>query len=99
MLLAALASGPTTFAFLREIGAISDSVLGERLRELGDAGLVERHVEPGPPVAVRHALNDAGAVRFPALEALTEWARDHLPTAAALLVTAAQVRCADNLSQ
>ncbi len=81
VLLAALTAGPTTFAALhREIGAISDSVLCDRLRELSDAGLVERRVEPGPPVAVRYALSDAGAALFPVLDALAAWARDHLPT-------------------
>ncbi|MGC8510973.1 MAG: winged helix-turn-helix transcriptional regulator [Acidimicrobiales bacterium] len=80
VLLAALAGGPATFAALhREIGAISDSVLCDRLRELTDAGLVERRVEPGPPVAVRYALSGAGAALFPALDALAAWARDHLP--------------------
>ena len=79
VLLAALAGGPATFAVLhREIGAISDSVLCERLRELSDAGLVERGVEPGPPIAVRYALSDAGTALLPALDALAAWARDHL---------------------
>ena len=80
VLLAALAGGPATFAALhREIGAISDSVLCDRLRELADAGLVERRVTPGPPVTVRYALSDDGAALFPALDALAAWARDHLP--------------------
>ena len=80
VLLAALVGGPATFAALhREIGAISDSVLCDRLRELTTAGLVERRVEPGPPVAVRYTLSDAGAALLPTLHALAVWAHDHLP--------------------
>jgi DNA-binding HxlR family transcriptional regulator len=35
-------------------------------------------VEPGPPIAVRYALSDAGTALLPALDALAAWARDHL---------------------
>ena len=37
-----LRDGPVTFAALREAGEISTSVLTQRLRELGAAGLIER---------------------------------------------------------
>lgn len=59
------------------VPGISDAVLTARLRELCDHGLVERHVEPGPPVAVRYLLTDAGRATRPVLEALRDYARSH----------------------
>jgi DNA-binding HxlR family transcriptional regulator len=53
---------------------LSKRVLGERLAELGESGLVERHVDPGPPVAVTYCLTDRGARLRPAIEALKVWA-------------------------
>jgi len=82
VLLATLSAGPMGFAELkRAVAGISDSMLSERLAELGQAGLLEREVEPGPPVAVRYRLTDAGAGLAPALQALTAWAEDNLPAA------------------
>ena len=65
----------------RAVVGISDSMLSERLTELGHAGLLERTVEPGPPVAVSYRLTDAGTALLPALQALTRWSEDHLPVA------------------
>ena len=80
VLLASLLAGPLGFADLRRaVTGISDSVLSERLSELGRAGLVVRRVEPGPPVAVAYSLTDAGHALLPSIEALTAWSRAHLP--------------------
>jgi len=80
VLLATLAAGPMGFAELkRAVTGISDSMLSDRLSELSHAGLVERQVEPGPPVAVSYRLADSGAALLPALEALTSWAENNLP--------------------
>jgi DNA-binding HxlR family transcriptional regulator len=68
-------------------GAISDSVLSTRLHELTELGLLTRLVLPGPPVAVRYSLTEAGQALIPALDALGSWARGHLSTA---LVPAAE---------
>lgn len=82
VLLATLLAGPLGFADLRRaVAGISDSVLSERLSELGRAGLVVRRVEPGPPVAVTYSLTDAGHALLPAIEALTTWAQENLPAA------------------
>lgn len=73
--------GPAGYADLRRrVEGISDSVLAERLGELQDAGLVARHVAPGPPVAVSYALTAAGRALGPALEALSTWASANLPS-------------------
>ncbi len=57
----------------------SDSVLSERLSELGGAGLVARTAEEGPPLSVTYALTDSGSALLPALRELTAWAAMNLP--------------------
>jgi len=80
VLLGTLRGGPAGFrALARAIDGISDSMLSERLRELGEVGLVARTVGEGPPVSVTYALTDAGRALLPALEQLTRWAEEHLP--------------------
>lgn len=80
VLLGTLISGPAGFAELRRaVAGISDSVLSERLGELCRAGLVQRSVDEGPPIAVDYRLTPAGQALLPALRELTTWAHDNLP--------------------
>jgi DNA-binding HxlR family transcriptional regulator len=79
VLLGTLIQGPAGFAELKRSLRISDSVLSDRLLELTRAGLVERTVDPGPPVAVSYALTANGHALLPALQALTTWAQENLP--------------------
>ena len=80
VILGTLLSGPAGFAELRRaVSGISDSVLSERLTELAGAGLVQRSVDEGPPLAVTYALTQAGHALLPALRELTAWATDNLP--------------------
>jgi DNA-binding HxlR family transcriptional regulator len=80
VLLGTLISGPAGFAELRRaVNGISDSVLSERLTGLCAAGLVERTVNEGPPVAVTYSLTPAGQALLPALNELTAWAAENLP--------------------
>lgn len=80
VILANLFEGPAGFSELRRaVGAISDSVLSERLVELAAADLIERSVSAGPPVAVTYSLTDAGRALLPAMHALANWADEHLP--------------------
>ncbi|GAB3678891.1 winged helix-turn-helix transcriptional regulator [Angustibacter aerolatus] len=79
VILGTLGSGPLGFSDLRRaVQGISDSVLSDRLSELARAGLVQRDVEPGPPVSVGYRLTDAGRALLPALAELTTWARENL---------------------
>ena len=79
VLLGTLVHGPAGFAQLkRAVPGISDSVLSERLTELTAAGLVERTVDAGPPVAVTYRLTEASLALAPALGALSAWAADNL---------------------
>jgi DNA-binding HxlR family transcriptional regulator len=79
VLLGTLIQGPAGFAELKRSLGISDSVLSDRLAELSHAGLVERTVDTGPPVAVSYALTANGHALLPALQALTTWAQENLP--------------------
>jgi len=54
--------------------ALSKRVLSERLSELRSIGLVERDVEPGPPVSVTYRLSERGSALGPAMDALRVWA-------------------------
>jgi DNA-binding HxlR family transcriptional regulator len=78
VLLGTLIQGPAGFAELKRGLGISDSMLSDRLLELTRAGLVERTVDTGPPVAVSYALTDSGQAVLPALQALTTWAKENL---------------------
>ena len=57
---------------------LSDRMLSERLRELEARGVVERHVDPGPPARVTYGLTDMGVGLEPALAALRRWAQHWL---------------------
>jgi DNA-binding HxlR family transcriptional regulator len=68
------------FAELRRgVGAITDSVLSDRLAELADGGLVERTVTDTRPPGVTYSLTPAGADLLPILHQLAAWADASLP--------------------
>ncbi len=80
VIIGTLARGAAGFSELkRAVAGISDSVLSERLAELSGAGLVQRSVSEGPPIAVQYQLTNAGEALLPALQELTAWAKDNLP--------------------
>jgi DNA-binding HxlR family transcriptional regulator len=82
VVLGTLSGGPSGFrALARAVEGISDSVLADRLGELTNAGLVSRTVDEGPPVSVVYELTDAGRALLPALEQISRWAEEHLPSA------------------
>src|SRR5258708_38442843 len=68
---------------LAGIRGISDRVLTERLRELETEGIVERLVDPGPPVRVSYRLTSRGRALQPVLAAIADWAESWLATVAA----------------
>jgi DNA-binding HxlR family transcriptional regulator len=59
---------------LAAVPGLSDRLLAERLRELEVENIVERHVDPGPPVRVGYELTASGKELESALRALAEWA-------------------------
>jgi DNA-binding HxlR family transcriptional regulator len=77
----ALIPAPARFnQLLAGIPGISDRVLTERLRELETEGLVERLVDPGPPVRVSYRLTSRGRALEPVLAAVANWADSWLTT-------------------
>ena len=60
------------------VDGLADRMLADRLQELRRAGLVERRVEEGPPVAVRYALTEKGRAMRPVFTELKRWADDWL---------------------
>jgi DNA-binding HxlR family transcriptional regulator len=66
---------PARFAELsRAVSGLSQRVLSERLRELADAGLLERRVGTGSPITVTYSLTPRGESLAPAMQAMREWA-------------------------
>jgi DNA-binding HxlR family transcriptional regulator len=61
----------------RAIPNVTDGMLSARLRELCARGLVERVVEPGPPVVVTYRLTDAGRDVAPVLDAVRAYGAAH----------------------
>lgn len=83
MIIGVLLEGPRRFAELaRSMPSITDGMLSSRLAELRDAGLVERQIVEGPPVATIYQLTPRGLALRPALTELTEWARLHMDSSA-----------------
>jgi DNA-binding HxlR family transcriptional regulator len=79
LVVAVLGQGPMGFAEVRRrIGAISDSVLSDRLTELADAGLIQRCITDTRPPGVQYGLTPAGEALLPILEQVASWAGDHL---------------------
>lgn len=82
VILGTLSSGPLGFADLRRgVGAITDSVLSDRLVELAEAGLVERTVTETRPPGVSYQLTTSGRQLLPILDQLGSWADTALPPA------------------
>jgi DNA-binding HxlR family transcriptional regulator len=80
VILGTLSRGPSGFADLRRgVGSITDSVLSDRLAELGGAGLVVRTVTDTRPPGVVYALSPTGRELLPILHLLGTWAARHLP--------------------
>jgi DNA-binding HxlR family transcriptional regulator len=58
----------------RAVPGLTNRVMADRLRELQDAGLVDRQVEPGPPITSIYTLTADGEALRPILEPLRPWA-------------------------
>lgn len=82
LIVAVLTQSPAYYSELRRaIPGISERMLSDRLTELGEAGLVIREVDEGPPLRVRYLLTEAGVALGPGLEELRRWAVTHMPEA------------------
>lgn len=88
----ALLPRPARFnQLLAGIPGISDRVLTERLRELEMEGIVERLVDPGPPVRVSYRLTARGRALQPVVGAVDDWAASWLVSSASPSAASAAV--------
>jgi DNA-binding HxlR family transcriptional regulator len=70
ILFAALSGALRFNEFAEAVGGISARMLAERLRDLEQAGLVERRVLPTSPPTVEYRLTSRGRSLAPVIEAL-----------------------------
>jgi DNA-binding HxlR family transcriptional regulator len=71
--------GPLRFSEIAQaVPELSDRLLSERMKELEARGVVERHVEPEPPVRVSYELTPMGRELQPVVRELQSWARHWL---------------------
>lgn len=74
----ALLSGARRYSEVAaQVPGVSDAVLAARLKDLCEHGLVERTVDPGPPVSVRYAPTVTGRDARRVLRALRDYATRH----------------------
>jgi DNA-binding HxlR family transcriptional regulator len=74
-----LLNGRCRYGELRDaIPHLSDRMLSERLKELEQEGIVERHVVAETPVRVEYALTAKGTALARPVDALLEWAHEWL---------------------
>ncbi|CAM4525775.1 helix-turn-helix transcriptional regulator [Corallococcus exiguus] len=87
VILRILMDGPCRFGELTaRIGTISERVLSERLKDLEAEGILERHVDPGPPIRSEYRLTEKGQAFWKVIDELGKWAErwvDVKPTRAA----------------
>jgi DNA-binding HxlR family transcriptional regulator len=78
--LRAMLTGSRRFADIKAaIPGISDVMLTRRLRELEEAGLVQREVMATSPVHVEYRLTEMGAETGPVLDAVIAWSHRWIP--------------------
>jgi len=70
-----LLGGPHHFNEIASgVPGISARLLAQRLRELDERGIVDRHVDAGPPLRVSYRLTEAGEELEASIRALAHWA-------------------------
>jgi len=79
LIIGSLCGGPARFAEVaRAVPGITEGMLSARLQELQEAGIVDREVLEGPPVATVYRLTERGRSLEPALLELARWAQNNL---------------------
>ena len=77
LILTALSAGPRRFGELADTATgLGTKVLSARLKELEARGLLQRHVDPGPPVRVSYELTESGRGFGHVAEAIQRWGRE-----------------------
>lgn len=77
LILGLLGGGPLRFSEIEERAhGVGAKTLSARLKDLEGRGLVERSVEPGPPVRVRYSLTHRGRAFERVAEAIQRWGQE-----------------------
>jgi DNA-binding HxlR family transcriptional regulator len=96
VILAHLKQAPLRYGELRaRVPALSDKVLGQRLRELEGSGLVVRHKKGGRGAPSRYELSARGRSLAPVLQGLHDWGERVSGEVGATVVLAAGRRWRD----
>ena len=77
-ILTAILCGQTRFKDIQEaVHGVSEKVLTERLRQMQDDRLIDRHECYGYPPRVEYRLTDHGKHLYAIVYQLTEWGQEH----------------------
>lgn len=77
-ILTAILCGNTRFKdILTAVHGLSDKVLTERLRQMADDRLIEKHECYGYPPRVEYSLTDHGKQLYVIVYRMTEWGLEH----------------------
>jgi DNA-binding HxlR family transcriptional regulator len=77
LILTLLQAGPKRFGELGESApGLGTKVLSARLKDLESRGLIQRQVEPGPPVRVSYALTSKGRAFGQVAQAVEQWGHE-----------------------
>ena len=68
-----LFEGDHRFNELKRASGASSYTLSRVLESLEEDGIVDRHVEPGPPVETHYSLTEKGEALAPVFEAIDQW--------------------------
>jgi len=75
LIVSQLLEGKRRFSEIESSLPISGKLLSERLKELEEAGIVERNVYPETPVRIEYVLTEKGEALQPVIEAIEQWAK------------------------
>ena len=67
---------PKRFSEIEASLPISGRVLSERLKDLEQAGIIQRDVYPETPVRIEYSLTDKGRALQPVLQSIENWAHE-----------------------
>ncbi|GGJ40938.1 winged helix-turn-helix transcriptional regulator [Deinococcus roseus] len=73
---------PHRFAEMRRaIGAVTEKMLTQQLRELEEDGIVQRKIYDQIPPKVEYSLTPFGETLHPVIQAIGKWSMEHGPAA------------------
>lgn len=75
LIISQLLTGKKRFSEIEAALPISGRLLSERLKELEDLEMVERHVFPETPVRIEYVLTEKGKALKPVIDAISTWAQ------------------------